>query len=81
MIIPPFEIDFRKAIKTINEKNYKRILLQLPEGLKNHFTKFVVQNRLLIIMFNREGCNLLHLGFRATNTNRNDPFLMEFFSG
>jgi 2-(3-amino-3-carboxypropyl)histidine synthase len=41
VIIPPFEIDFKKAIKTINEKNYKRILLQLPEGLKNHFSKFV----------------------------------------
>jgi len=41
VIIPPFEIDFKKAIKIINEKGYKRILLQIPEGLKNHFTKFV----------------------------------------
>jgi 2-(3-amino-3-carboxypropyl)histidine synthase len=41
VIIQPFEIDFKKAIKTINEKNYKRILLQIPEGLKNHFSKFV----------------------------------------
>jgi len=39
--IPPFNIDFGQAIKTINEKKYKRILLQIPEGLKNHYTKFV----------------------------------------
>jgi 2-(3-amino-3-carboxypropyl)histidine synthase len=39
--IHPFDFDFKQAIKTINEKKYKRILLQIPEGLKNHYSKFV----------------------------------------
>ncbi len=41
MKIAPFNIDLEQAVKIINEKEYKRVLLQIPEGLKNHYTKFV----------------------------------------
>ena len=30
-----------KAVKTINQKNYKRVALQIPEGLKNYAMQFV----------------------------------------
>ena len=41
MNIPGFIIDLEKAAKIINEKNYKKVVLQVPEGLKIHTSKFV----------------------------------------
>ncbi len=41
MKIPGYDIDLEKAIKIINKKNYKRVILQVPEGLKTHLIKFV----------------------------------------
>jgi len=36
-----YNIDLEKAVKTINEKKYKHVVLQVPEGLKSHVYKFV----------------------------------------
>jgi 2-(3-amino-3-carboxypropyl)histidine synthase len=36
-----YDIDLDKAVKIINKKNFKKVVLQIPEGLKIHFTKFV----------------------------------------
>ena len=41
MNIKGYHIDLEKAIKTINKNDYKNILLQVPEGLKNIFKDFV----------------------------------------
>ena len=37
MNIAAYKIDLEKAIKKINQKKYKNIILQLPDGLKNYF--------------------------------------------
>jgi len=39
--IPGYNIDLEKAVKIIKEKDYKQVVLQVPEGLKSHFSKFV----------------------------------------
>jgi len=39
--ISEYEIDLEEAVKTINKKNFKRVLLQIPEGLKVHVSSFV----------------------------------------
>jgi 2-(3-amino-3-carboxypropyl)histidine synthase len=39
--IPGYTIDLEKAVRKINSESYKRIVLQIPEGLKIHFKKFV----------------------------------------
>ena len=39
--ITPYEIDLEKAVALIAEKNYKLVVLQIPEGLKIHYPKFV----------------------------------------
>jgi len=39
--ITGYDIDLEEAAKIINKKNYKKVSLQIPEGLKIHFTKFV----------------------------------------
>jgi 2-(3-amino-3-carboxypropyl)histidine synthase len=39
--IPGYNIDLEKAVKIIKENDYKRVVLQVPEGLKSHFSKFV----------------------------------------
>ncbi|MFW5847018.1 MAG: diphthamide synthesis protein [Nanoarchaeota archaeon] len=36
-----YSIDFKKIIQEINKKNFKRILLQFPEGLKMHSTNIL----------------------------------------
>jgi len=36
-----YDIDLEEAVKIINKKNFKKVVLQVPEGLKIHFTKFV----------------------------------------
>ena len=41
MKIPGYNIDLEKAVKIIKEKDYKQVVLQVPEGLKSHFSKFV----------------------------------------
>lgn len=41
MKIPGYDIDLEKAVKIIDENDYKRIVVQIPEGLKSHFSKFV----------------------------------------
>ena len=41
MEIPGYSIDFEKILKTIKKDKYKRIALQLPEGLKSYATQFV----------------------------------------
>ena len=41
MNISGYEIDLEKAVKSINKNKYKRVLLQIPEGLKPHTLKFV----------------------------------------
>lgn len=41
MKIPGYIIDLEKAVKIIEEKNYKRVILQIPEGLKIHTSKFI----------------------------------------
>jgi 2-(3-amino-3-carboxypropyl)histidine synthase len=39
--IEGYDIDLEKIVKTIKEKDYKRFVLQIPEGLKIHASKFV----------------------------------------
>jgi 2-(3-amino-3-carboxypropyl)histidine synthase len=39
--IPGYNIDLEKAVKIIKENKYTRVVLQVPEGLKFHFSKFV----------------------------------------
>ena len=41
MKIANYDIDLEEAVKLINEKNYKKVVLQIPEGLKIYFDKFV----------------------------------------
>lgn len=41
MKIPGYNIDLHNAVKTINKNNYRRVSLQIPEGLKNHAFTFV----------------------------------------
>ena len=41
MKIPGYIIDLESAVKSINEKNYKKVVLQIPEGLKIHAGNFV----------------------------------------
>ncbi len=41
MKIPGHTIDLEKAIRMINSKDYKRVVLQIPDGLKLHVLKFV----------------------------------------
>ena len=41
MKISTYDINLEEAAEIINKKNYKKIALQIPEGLKIHFTKFV----------------------------------------
>lgn len=41
MKIPGYSIDLEKAVRRINSENYKRVVLQIPEGLKIHVLKFV----------------------------------------
>ena len=36
-----YEIDLENIVKTINKKNYKRVVLQLPEGLKTSFVDLI----------------------------------------
>jgi len=39
--ITGYEIDLEKVVKTIKDNDYKRVLLQVPEGLKTHILKFI----------------------------------------
>jgi len=39
--IAGYNIDLEQPVKIINKKNYKKVVLQIPDGLKIHFTKFV----------------------------------------
>ncbi|KYK33541.1 MAG: diphthamide biosynthesis protein, partial [Thermoplasmatales archaeon SG8-52-3] len=41
MKVSDYNIDLEKVVNTINKNNYKRVLLQVPEGLKINFFKFV----------------------------------------
>ena len=41
MKVSSYDIDLEEAVKIINKKNFKKVVLQIPEGLKIHFTKFV----------------------------------------
>ena len=41
MKITGYNIDLENAVKTINKNKYKRVVLQIPEGLKKHVSKFV----------------------------------------
>jgi 2-(3-amino-3-carboxypropyl)histidine synthase len=41
MIIHGYEIDDEELIETLKEKGWKTIILQLPEGLKNHANEFI----------------------------------------
>ena len=41
MKIAGYDIDLEEAVKIINKKKYKKVVLQIPDGLKIHFTKFV----------------------------------------
>jgi len=36
-----YNIDLENAAKTIKKNNYKRVVLQIPEGLKNHVSEFI----------------------------------------
>lgn len=39
--IPSYDIDLEKAANIIKEKDYKRVVLQIPEGLKTNISEFV----------------------------------------
>ena len=39
--IKNYEINLEQAVIKINKKGYKKVLLQIPEGLKNYFSNFV----------------------------------------
>jgi 2-(3-amino-3-carboxypropyl)histidine synthase len=39
--IPRYVINLEKAVKIIEDNDYKRVVVQIPEGLKSHFSKFV----------------------------------------
>lgn len=39
--VPGFEIKLEKAVREINENNYKRVFLQVPEGLKRFVSDFI----------------------------------------
>lgn len=41
MKIPGYDTDLEKVVKIIKENDYKRVVLQIPEGLKSYFSKFV----------------------------------------
>ena len=41
MDLSGYDIDLEEAVKKINKNSYKRVLIQIPEGLKTHFKKFV----------------------------------------
>ncbi|UCD13862.1 MAG: diphthamide biosynthesis enzyme Dph2 [Thermoplasmatales archaeon] len=41
MDIPGYSIDFEKIVKTIKKEKYKRVVLQLPEGLKTYASQIV----------------------------------------
>ena len=41
MKVQGYEIDLESVVKIINKKNYKRIVLQLPEGLKTSVVDFI----------------------------------------
>ena len=41
MKIAGYTIDLENAVKTITKKKYKRVVLQVPEGLKKNISKFV----------------------------------------
>ena len=41
MKISGFDIDLEKAANVINKNKYKLVVLQIPEGLKIHFSKFL----------------------------------------
>jgi 2-(3-amino-3-carboxypropyl)histidine synthase len=39
--ITQYDIDLEKAVEIINKKCYNKVILQIPEGLKTHFSRFV----------------------------------------
>jgi 2-(3-amino-3-carboxypropyl)histidine synthase len=39
--IPGYNIDLEKTVKNIKKNKYKKVALQVPEGLKTHLSKFV----------------------------------------
>ena len=41
MKISSYTIDLESAVKEIKEKDYKKVVLQLPEGLKIYASDFV----------------------------------------
>ena len=41
MEIPGYSIDLEKIVKTIKKEKYKRVALQLPEGLKTYASRIV----------------------------------------
>lgn len=41
MKIPGYNVELEKAVTEIKNKDYKRIILQVPEGLKIHVSKFI----------------------------------------
>ena len=41
MKIPGYDIGLEKAVKIIKKNDYKQVVLQVPDGLKSYFTKFV----------------------------------------
>ena len=41
MKIPGYNINLENAVKQIQDKGYKQVVLQIPEGLKSHYVKFI----------------------------------------
>ena len=41
MKIAGYEIDLEQVIKLIKDNNFKRLLLQVPEGLKTYVSEFI----------------------------------------
>jgi 2-(3-amino-3-carboxypropyl)histidine synthase len=72
--IPGYEIDLEKAVKIIKNKNFKRVLLQLTEGLKIHISKFIefLNNETNVSIFVSAdqcfgACDIVNSEFRELN--------------
>ena len=59
MKIPGYNIDLENAVKTITKNSYKRIVLQIPEGLKNYaftFVKYLEKETRATIIISADPC-------------------------
>jgi len=57
--IPGYNIDLENAVKTITKNSYKRIVLQIPEGLKNYaftFVKYLEKETRATIIISADPC-------------------------